>query len=79
MILINLCLVVIFLCIAFLLLYRKIVVNTWARACSCFTLLGIVGVFFDPRFSEISNTFIWLGLAGLHIYITVKSYRRGYI
>lgn len=79
MTLIYLCMAIVFGCLFFLLLYRQIQVNTWARAWSCFTLLGIVGIYFDPRFSHLSNTFIWLGMAGLHIYITVKAYRRGYI
>lgn len=79
MLIANLCMMIIFLCVGFLLLYRKIIVNTWARAWSCFTLLGVVGIYFDPRFSEIANAFIWIGIAGQHIYITVKAYRRGYI
>lgn len=79
MTLIYLCMAIVFGCLFFLLLYRKIIVHTWARAWSCFVLLGIVGIYFDPKFSLLANTFIWVGMAGLHIYLTVLAYRRGYI
>jgi len=55
MILIKISMFVIFSCIFFLLVYRRIQVNTWARAWSCFTLLGIVGIAFDPKYTNIAN------------------------
>lgn len=78
-ILAYMCLVVVLVCVGFLLLYRKIQVNTAARAWSCFTLLGIIGLLFAPKFNEVANIFFLIGLAGQHIYITVKAYKRGYI
>lgn len=85
----NICLAIVLACITFLLFYRRIRVHTWARAWSCLTLLGIVGVIFNPHLSQMKIfnvglmdlpfVLIWLGLAGQYLYITVLAYRRGYI
>lgn len=87
--LIDVCLGITFVCVFFLLLNRHIRVNTAARAWSCFTLLGVVGVYCNPSVgdfvkimifgSSLPYALVWIGVTGFYVYITVKAHRRGYI
>lgn len=83
------CLLITSLCVSFLVLYRRIIVNTWARAWSCFTLLGAVAIYLNPKYGDFEKilvfgsslpwALIWIGVTGFYVYITVKAYKRGYI
>lgn len=101
MMLINLSMAIVFFCIGFLLVYRKIRVNNLARAWSCLILLGIFAAWADPKYTNFtraagllhegfphylkwldantSNAMIWMGFAGVLMYITRKAYKRGYV
>lgn len=76
---VNVCLIITFICIGFILLNKRIKVNPWAKAWSCFMLLGAVGTWTSPQFMPFSNAVIWVGIAGLAIYLACTANKRGYI
>lgn len=55
MILITISMAVVFFCIFFLLVYRRIRVNNFARAWSCLTLLGIIAASADPKYTHLTR------------------------
>lgn len=55
MVLITISMIIVFFCIAFLLVYRRIRVNNLARAWSCLTLLGIFAAWADPQYTNLTR------------------------
>jgi len=76
---VNICLIITFVCIWFNLLNKRIKVSPWAKAWSCFILLGAVATWTAPKFVPFSNAVIWVGVAGFALYTSVKASKRGYV
>lgn len=55
MVLITISMIIVFFCIAFLLVYRRIRVNNLARLWSCLTLLGIFAAWADPQYTNLTR------------------------
>ena len=81
MIITNAPLITIAFCIVFLLLHRDIKISPIIRGISGVTLLSIVGVFSKDHHEYIAQTYNLFNatIAIMIVYVTYKSYKRGFV
>lgn len=76
---VNISLSVIFICMLFVILYRKIDVHPTAKGVMCVTQISIIGIWAQEshNYLELFNSGFVSTIAMLVVYVTYKAFKRG--